>query len=226
MNVRLIVLGMVSVMLASCASSVKLAGAFKESQSYYIAKVKVKPSSSIQIDWAEARDAYFAKHNKLAGKVMPASFNSDGDVVSNGAATKNYNALTQSAAAKAYYKQQAVSRLQSHLKQHTSAILQGKQPATLEVVLQTVDMSSGAGRVLGGTTSTIVGDVRLIDTKTGAVIAANPSVTGMNKGTRMSGNIGLAISLVSNLTSAAQGNYFAKTALDFTTKTKNWLLRK
>lgn len=221
---RLLMIAVTAVLLSACANT-PIPGAFTEAKSYYIAKVQVKAGSGLNLYWPAIKNEYFEKHKK-PGKSKPAQFNADGSIKEGTADSAYYTRLTESPEAKAYYKQQALARLRANLEQNVKSALNGSQPAILEVTLHRVDLSSGAGRVLGGTDSSISGDVRLKDGRTNTVIAALPNVIGVNKGTRIGGSIGMAVSLVSNLTSAAQGNYFGKTATDFSAKTRNWLLRK
>ena len=221
---RFFVVACTAVLLSACANT-PIPGAFTEAKSYYIAKINVKAAPDLSLYWPAIKDEYFEKHKK-PGKSKPASFNDDGTIKADDANAAYFTRLTEAPEAKAYYKQQALTRLRANLEQNVKSTLNGSQPAILEVTLHRVDLSSGVGRALGGSDSRISGDVRLKDARNNTVIAALPNVTGINQGTRMGGTIGAAISLVSNIASAAQGDYFGKTATDFSAKTRNWLLRK
>ena len=82
----------------------------------------------------------------------------------------------------------------------------GPKKANLEIVLRLVDVASGAGRVLGAMDSRIIGDVRLIDSQTKAVVAFEPNLTAVDQGARNNSTIGaIPIGAIASLAVNAAG---------------------
>ncbi len=100
--------------------------------------------------------------------------------------------------------------------------LDGPTPANIAITLTEVAIASGVGRALGGHDSTITGIVEIVDANSSTVLAER-AIKGKDRSTKMGGNIGALVSLISNATNAATTDRVEEAVNDFSIKLRDWI---
>jgi hypothetical protein len=79
----------------------------------------------------------------------------------------------------AYIRSTIASKLKGAVERRLADRLTGSRPVRVEIVVKTVFLSSVVQRVVIGGSHNVIAEVRLVDAKTGDILATNPSVVGI-----------------------------------------------
>ena len=100
--------------------------------------------------------------------------------------------------------------------------LDGPKPANIVITLTEVDIASGVGRALTSHDSSITGIVEILDANSSAVLAERV-IKGQDSSVHMGGNVGVLISIISNVADAATTDRVAEVVNDFSIKLRDWI---
>lgn len=97
---------------------------------------------------------------------------------SRGVASHESSSVADSPEGKAYLRNAIASKLKPAMQGHLAGLLNGSRPVRVDVTVKEVFVSSVVQRVAIGGSHLIIGDVNLVDAKTGETLVARPGLIG------------------------------------------------
>jgi hypothetical protein len=93
---------------------------------------------------------------------------------SKGRPSTESDALGKTPEGQAYLRSQVTSKIKAAMGRHLSAQLKGSRPVRVEVLVKNIHIASAVQRIVIGGGYHVIGDVALVDARTGAVIDTRP----------------------------------------------------
>lgn len=119
---------------------------------------------------------------------------------------------------RAYLRTTIASKVKAAMERHLAGQLNGSRPVRVEVAIKDVQIASAIQRILVGGHHSMMGDVSLVDAKTGQVLVSYPAQTAM--GAAGQGLLGTMID------HAAFAEPIDRVVENYASQYGNWLLRK
>ena len=164
---------------------------------FRLAGVKVDFEPNARIWWGDGERAYAAL------KGLPAH---DSDTVAN------------TPEGRAYLRTTIAAKVKAAMERHLAGALNGARPVRIEVAIKDVQIASVVQRILIGGSHHMMGDVNVVDAKTGQVLVAYPAQTAV--GAAGQGLLGTMID------QAAFAEPIDRVVENYASQYGNWLLRK
>ena len=194
-------------------------GISPEVANYKISEITVRFTPDAVVVWPQ-KGAEFAASQ---GHTRPQPSVTENDVNAAPQSEKDpFYEVQKTPEALEYVKTAAIPVVRNVLSSQVSSSLKGSKAARLEVVLDLLDVTTGAERVVLRTDSGMRGRAYLLDAQTNALIAEQQFFVE-EKALKATGNIGIIVALAVNTIDAADGQRLEKLVTNFGARINVWL---